>query len=59
MNKNFDGRLFGFVQFQIQIPQHLRRYFSNSLPKFKNTLVSRENFGTLMKKHAEKGNIKV
>ena len=52
-----DGRLFGYVQCDIEVPEHLRSYFSNFPPVFKNTVVSREDIGPLMRKYAEKENI--
>ena len=52
-----DGRLFGYVQCDIKVPEHLRDYFSNFPPIFKNTVVSRNDFGVLMKEYAEKGGI--
>ena len=33
----FDGRLFGYVQCDIEVPEPLRDYFSNFPPIFKNT----------------------
>ena len=52
-----DGRLFGYVQCDIEIPEHLRIFFSNFPPIFKNTVVSRADIGTLMTEYAEKENI--
>ena len=52
-----DGRLFGYVQCDIEVPEHLRSYFSNFPPTFKNTEVSREDIGPLMREYAEKENI--
>ena len=52
-----DGQRFGYVQCDIEVPEHLRSYFSNFPPIFKNTVVSREDIGTLMRKYAEKENI--
>ena len=52
-----NGRLFGYVQCDIEVPEHLRDYFSNFPPIFKNTLVSRDDFGNLMKEYAEKERI--
>ena len=52
-----DGQLFGYVQCDIEVPEHLRRYFSNFPPIFKKTVVSREDIGTLMREYAEKENI--
>ena len=37
--------------------EHLRDYFSNFLPLFKNTIVSRNDIGDLMKEYAEKEGI--
>ena len=51
-----DGQLFGYVQGDIEVPKHLRRYFSNFPPIFKNIVVSREDIGTLMREYAEKEN---
>ena len=51
-----DGRLFGYVQSDIEVPEHLRSYFSNFLPIFKITEVSREDIGPLMREYAEKEN---
>ena len=51
------GRLFGYVQCDIEVPQHLRSYFSNFSPIFKTTVVSREDIGNLMRENAEKENI--
>ena len=52
-----DGRLFGYVQCDIEIPDHLQNYFSNFPPIIKNTVVSREDIGNLMREYAEKENI--
>ena len=52
-----DGQLFGYVHCDIEVPGHLRSYFSNFSPIFKNTVVSRENNGILMRDYAEKENI--
>ena len=41
------------------MPEHLRDYFSNFPPIFKNTAVSRDDIGNLMKQYAEKENIMV
>ena len=50
LQRIIDGRLFGYVQCDIEVPEHLRDYFSNSPPIFKNTVVSRDDIGNLMKK---------
>ena len=43
-----DGRLFGYVQCDIEVPEHLGDYFSNFPPIFKNTVVSRTYIGDLI-----------
>ena len=48
-----NGRLFGYVQIEIEVPEHLREYFSNFPAIFKNTTVSRDDIGNLMKQYAE------
>ena len=40
-----------------QIPEHLKAYFANLPPIFKNTVVSRNAIGDLMKEYAEKERI--
>ena len=52
-----NGQLFGYVQSDIEVPEHLQSYFSNFPPIFKNTEVSREDIGPLMREYAEKENI--
>ena len=54
-----DGRLFGHVQRDIEVPEHLRDYFSIFPPIFKITVVSRNDIGDLMKDNTEKENIMV
>ena len=54
-----DGRLFVYVQCDIEVLEHLRDYFFNFPPLFKNTAVSRDDIGNLMKQCAEKENIMV
>ena len=49
-----DGRLFGYVQCDIEVPEHLQSCFSNFPPVFKNTVVSGEDIGSLMREDAEK-----
>ena len=49
-----DGKLLGYFQCDIEVPEHLRHYFSIFPPIFKNTVVSREDIGTLMREYAEK-----
>ena len=52
-----DGRLFGYVQCDIEVSEHLRHYFSNFPPIFRKTVVSRNDIGNLMKEYAEKERI--
>ena len=47
------GKLFGHVQFDIEVPENLRANFANFPPFFKNTLVSKSDIGDLMKNYAE------
>ena len=49
-----DGRLFGYVQCDIVVPEYLSEYFSHFPPTFKNTVVSRDDIGNLRKQYAEK-----
>ena len=39
------GRLFGYVQCDLKVSEHLRAYFANLPPIFKNTVVSRNDIG--------------
>ena len=49
------GNLFGHVQCDIEVPENLRVNFANFPPIFKNTLVSKNYIGDLMKTYAEEG----
>ena len=57
LQQNIDGRLFGYVQRDIEVSEHLRDYFSNFPPIFKKTVVSRDDIGYLTKEYAEKEGI--
>ena len=57
MQRIIDGRLFGYVQCDIEVPEHLRDYFSNFPPIFKNNVVRRVDIGNLMKEYAGKEGI--
>ena len=46
-------KLFGYVQCDIEVPEMLRANFANFPPKFKNTLVSKNDIGDLMKNYAD------
>ena len=57
MQEIIDGRHLDYVQCDIEVPEHLRDHFSNFLPIFKNTVVSRDDIGKLMKEYAGKEGI--
>ena len=48
------GKLFGYAQCDIEVPEVLRKKFANFLPTFNNTNVGRHDIGSLMKDYAEK-----
>ena len=50
-------KLFGTVECDIQVPEHLHAYFKEMPPIFKNTEISREDIGDLMKNYAIKHKI--
>ena len=50
-------RLFGYVQCDRKVLEHLKAYLANFLPIFKNTDVSKSDIGDLMKEYAEKEGI--
>ena len=48
------GKLFGYVQCDIEVPEELKKNFANFPPIFKNTKVGRHDIGILMKDYTEK-----
>ena len=48
------GKLFGYVQCDIEVPEELKKKFANFPPILKNTNVGRHDIGSLMKDYAEK-----
>ena len=48
-----EGKLFGYMQCDIEVPEKLRSKSVNFPPIFKNTLVSRSDIGDLMKNYAK------
>ena len=50
-------RLFGCVEVDIRVPEHLKEKFSEMCPIFKNTNISREDIGEFMKAYAEEHGI--
>ena len=57
MQEIIDGRLFGYVQCDIEVLEHLSDYFCNFPATFKKTVLSRNDIGDLMKEYAEKEGI--
>ena len=47
-------KLFGYVQCDLKVPEHLKAYIANFPPIFKITVVSRNDIRDLMKEYAEK-----
>ena len=48
------GKLFGYVQCDIEVPEELKKKFDNFPPIFKNTNVGRHDIGLMMKDYAQK-----
>ena len=59
MQRIIDGRLLGYVQCDIEGPEHLRDFFSNFCPIIKKNAVSSYDNGNLMKQYAKKKNFMV
>ena len=57
MQEKKNRKLFGYVQCDLKVPEHMKAYFANFPPIFKNTVVSRNDIGDLMKEYAEKEKI--
>ena len=49
IDKVISGELFGLVQCDIEVPEHLKSYFSELTPIFKNVEVGREHISSHMK----------
>ena len=49
--------LFGVVECDLHVPDHLKPHFSEMPPIFKNTEISRDDIGPFMKAFAEEHNI--
>ena len=52
-----DGKLFGYVQCDFDVPDQMRRYFSNFLLIVKKYVIGGEVIGTLMREDPEKEKI--
>ena len=50
-------KLFGCVECDIHVPEHLCEKFSEMCPIFKNTEISRDDIGEYMEAYAEENNI--
>ena len=51
------SNFFVYVQFDIEVPENGRRNFADFPPMFKDTLVSKNDIGDLMKTYAEQDGI--
>ena len=49
-----DGHLFGFVECDIEVPDHLKEYFSEMTPILKNVDVCLDDVGEFMQNYAKK-----
>ena len=52
-----DGRLLGFVECDIEVPDHLKEYFSEMTPTVKNTEASLKDVGHHMQEYAKEHKI--
>ena len=52
-----DGTLFGMVECDIRVPEHLQDHFAEMQPVFKNANVSRDDIGPFMRNYAEEHDI--
>ena len=48
------GKLFGYVQCDIEVPEELKKKFASFQPILKNTNIGRHDIGSLMQDYAEK-----
>ena len=48
------GMIFDLISVDIETPEHLKEYFSEMTPIFKNTLVSRNDVGAHMRDHLQR-----
>ena len=53
-----DGHLFGFIECDIEVLEHLKDYFSEMTPIFKNHDVSLDDIGEFMQNYAKERSIK-
>ena len=52
-----DGTLFGMVECDVRVPEHLQDHFAEMQPIFKNTTVTRDYIGPFMRQYAEEHDI--
>ena len=57
LNAVVDHKLFGALEVDIKVPDHLKQTFSEMPPIFKNTDISRDDLGDHMYQYAEERNI--
>ena len=53
-----DGHLVGFLECDIEVPDHLKEYFSEMTPILKNVDVCLDDVGEFMQEYAKQKNIK-
>ena len=46
--------LFGCMELDVPVPDHLKKKFSEMCPIFKNTDISRDDFGDFMKAYTQR-----
>ena len=52
-----DGTLFGMVECDVRVPEHLQDHFAEMQPIFKNANVTRDDIGPFMRQYAEEHDI--
>ena len=52
-----DGTLFGMIECDVRVPEHLQDHFAEMQPIFKNANVSRDDIGPFMRQYAEEHDI--
>ena len=52
-----DGTLFGMVECDVRVPEHLQDQFAEMQPIFKNVTVTRDDIGPFMRQYAEENDI--
>ena len=52
-----DGTLFGMVECDIHVPEHLQDHFAEMEPVFKNVTVTRDDIGPFMRQYTEENDI--